>query len=478
MRYICTSIVATLVLAGTVKSDSEQNGGYVHHSISIESLSLGEVVGGLALDLPRNRLVGSTQLAIENPNGIFTMNLDSGELQVVYQDDPQDGVSHSENYCALAINTETNTWYTWDDPWNADPGNEIIIIDGSNGEATRVELPSGPIMMGRPGSLHVDEVHNWVWVVCRKIGGPKLFGPVLRVLDGETKTFSSFELVLPNPGAANAGAPAYLAAFPTTDRLYIGIANQLTVVDTATNTILNHIEVSGSISGIDTDHGTHGGRIYVACSDPDPFSGGHATLYEMNAETLAINRTFTELPAISGEVFYNPHDDHIYVFAQNYDCGDQPSNPPSGGIAVVGFSNFHQIDWVPFGYSDPHLCGNGTSIYASWGPTPRHDSSGNCVNWTAFEEIDYKTVSCCVGSGCIELSTLQCDSAGGTVLVNCDSCEQIFAGDLDGDGDVDADDLTALHAATGICHSDVNHDGATDIDDLLILIEGWNSVCP
>ena len=51
-------------------------------------------------------------------------------------------------------------------------------------------------------------------------------------------------------------------------------------------------------------------------------------------------------------------------------------------------------------------------------------------------------------------------------------------GDLDGDGDVDADDLSALHAAAGICQSDVNHDGATDINDILEVIAGWNAVCP
>ena len=50
-------------------------------------------------------------------------------------------------------------------------------------------------------------------------------------------------------------------------------------------------------------------------------------------------------------------------------------------------------------------------------------------------------------------------------------------GDLDGDGDVDADDLNALHAVTGICQSDVNHDGATNIDDLMDLIAGWGP-CP
>jgi hypothetical protein len=51
-------------------------------------------------------------------------------------------------------------------------------------------------------------------------------------------------------------------------------------------------------------------------------------------------------------------------------------------------------------------------------------------------------------------------------------------GDLDGDGDVDVDDLSALHAAAGICQSDVNHDGVTDINDILEVIADWNAVCP
>jgi parallel beta-helix repeat protein len=51
-------------------------------------------------------------------------------------------------------------------------------------------------------------------------------------------------------------------------------------------------------------------------------------------------------------------------------------------------------------------------------------------------------------------------------------------GDVDGDGDVDTDDLSALHAALGVCTHDVNHDGVTDINDLLEVIAGWNSVCP
>ena len=55
----------------------------------------------------------------------------------------------------------------------------------------------------------------------------------------------------------------------------------------------------------------------------------------------------------------------------------------------------------------------------------------------------------------------------------------IDEGDLNGDGTVDAADLTALHEATGICRSDVDHNGVTDVNDLLRLVkDGWGGHCP
>ncbi|MEE2907657.1 MAG: hypothetical protein VX527_07470 [Planctomycetota bacterium] len=49
--------------------------------------------------------------------------------------------------------------------------------------------------------------------------------------------------------------------------------------------------------------------------------------------------------------------------------------------------------------------------------------------------------------------------------------------DVDGDGDVDRDDVRAVQDAAGICYHDTNGNGVTDIDDLLNVIEGWGMSC-
>ena len=90
---------------------------------------------------------------------------------------------------------------------------------------------------------------------------------------------------------------------------------------------------------------------------------------------------------------------------------------------------------------------------------------------------------CCTNDHCVtaELGATQSEClkyfgqwfAGG----DCNDCSPHLAGDLDGDGDVDADDLNALHDELGIELTDVNNNGCVDIDDLLLVIEDWNEGC-
>ena len=59
----------------------------------------------------------------------------------------------------------------------------------------------------------------------------------------------------------------------------------------------------------------------------------------------------------------------------------------------------------------------------------------------------------------------------------CGSNDGAARGDMDGDGDMDADDLNVLHSELGVCEHDVNHDGTTDIQDILDLISGYGLSC-
>ena len=65
------------------------------------------------------------------------------------------------------------------------------------------------------------------------------------------------------------------------------------------------------------------------------------------------------------------------------------------------------------------------------------------------------------------------EAAVDAVSVEKPDCGDPCSGDLDGSGDVGADDLLQLIGAWGTPDGDTNGDGTTDADDLLLLISNW-----
>ena len=65
------------------------------------------------------------------------------------------------------------------------------------------------------------------------------------------------------------------------------------------------------------------------------------------------------------------------------------------------------------------------------------------------------------------------EAAVDAVSIEKPDCGDPCLGDLDGSGDVGADDLLQLIGAWGTPDGDTNGDGTTNADDLLLLISNW-----
>ncbi len=119
--------------------------------------------------------------------------------------------------------------------------------------------------------------------------------------------------------------------------------------------------------------------------------------------------------------------------------------------------------------------------------------NSNCQNFPCF--IPPETNVCCVNSGCIETTELDCVSIDGLWLLkteNCNNCPEqemknpccVVSGcvnTIESEctelGGVWLDSENTCDSCTSQCESDLNGDGVIDIEDLLVLIAAWGA-CP
>jgi hypothetical protein len=143
---------------------------------------------------------------------------------------------------------------------------------------------------------------------------------------------------------------------------------------------------------------------------------------------------------------------------------------------IASGAAYENVEWA-FGY---------------YGGTVNFEINGDFRNETSIADLDGQTVGSCLVTivsvtpdcGWIQMDGIvETISIGGQELfVDClkgDEVETTIPGDIDGDGDVDVDDLMALIAAYGSscsgCPEDIDGDGDVDVDDLMILLGNYGS---
>ena len=421
MRYICTSIVATLVLAGTsFAATINVPGDYVLIQDAINASSNGDVIAiaaGTHYEArlnPAGRAIticsasGNLDVTI-NANGggnVFTMaNNEGGETIIknlvitggsanygggIYCNNSDPTISG----CTIKVNTANNG------------GGGIFCENNSNPTITDCEISdnaaSGYQSHGggigcRDSNLTITDCNIWRNTLGSDPGngsggGISCRGGALTITNGTINNNASYS----GGGGIDCGGT-------------ILTITDCTIAGNTANTTGNTANTSGG--GINT-----------------------YSLSELQGSASITGCTITDNTAISGS-------------------GGGICFTGGGGGGVFGISNCtisHNIPDNVYGDSDwPPLSGEGS---------PSFITMENCTIFGTGEHIAGNIPILHLGENHIH--------------------DGIDDGDLDGDGDVDVDDLNLHHAAVGICQSDVNHDGDTDIMDLLWVIDGWGGVCP
>ena len=117
----------------------------------------------------------------------------------------------------------------------------------------------------------------------------------------------------------------------------------------------------------------------------------------------------------------------------------------------------------------------------NWDGATRNNRYGFYLNHDRnFASGDPVTGACCTLEGnCYPSLEDDCVAAGHYFRVNthCNHCPSFAAGDLNRNGEVDTNDLAQLRGSLGLCASDSDMDGDTDIEDLLKVISSWGNSC-
>lgn len=256
-----------------------------------------------------------------------------------------------------------------------------------------------------------------------------------------------------------------------------------------------------------TTNTSSGGGIYCGFQTNPTISGctiSHNTAHESGGGIFAEQHssphisdcTISDNTAQGTEIYQGGGG--IYFFSlstpsvTNCHITDNTATHSSGGGIFLYFQSSPIITGSTItGNMAPH--GKGGGIYCDLGSRPMISSStirGNTPHGIFKKHGSSRSGQLDTGHVILDDTTI-CDNGDETfqfqvsglvmhagenyIHTNCDAGAS--PGDMDGDGDVDMDDLSQLHVELGTCQHDVNHDGSTNVLDLLEVVAGWNTDC-
>jgi len=224
------------------------------------------------------------------------------------------------------------------------------------------------------------------------------------------------------------------------DTAYTGIWERVDPIGTAAQPEDDHTP-SGTVCWV-TGQGSPGGSL-----GENDVDGGATTLI-----TPALDLTTLSDPTISYWRWYS----------------NDTGNAPNQDIFVIDISDDDGATWV-----------NVETV----GPSGPETSGG----WFYHE---FRVADFVALTGTVRVRFIASDDGAGSIVeaavddfqVVDTGCPSVpCPGDLDGDNDIDLDDLTLLLGDFGCssgCVGDIDGDGGTDLDDLTVLLQAFGTLCP
>jgi len=180
-----------------------------------------------------------------------------------------------------------------------------------------------------------------------------------------------------------------------------------------------------------SNSGNRGGAIALAAS---------SSIYEYSA--VVVNCLFLENSANDGGAICG-----IYTYDHGIDIEQ-----------CVFFNNTAAIDGSAIAYTSSVSTSIGNSIFCGLEP----------IIFGSWEDL---------GDNCFSESCVDVD--GDSIPDDCDAVVvDPCVADLNGDGEINIDDLLLIFGGWGGAETDITGDGTTNVMDLLVLLDQWDEECP